>query len=293
MIRLTLPAQPPFSLSAVVNSHGWAQLLPFGIDSRSGGLSRVERLQSGCVIEMQVDELSDAVSVEVPGPLDEVERQEVVQKTGWMLELDRDLSSFYDLARNEPKLAHVEAQAKGRILRSPTLFEDVVKTILTTNTRWSGTIRMVEALVSQFGSPLPSDSTRHAFPTPEQLADTNAEMLRSAARLGYRAPYVVALARDVASGTLDLEKLRVADIPTTELRERLLAIKGVGDYAAASVLMLLGRYDFVPVDSWALSMVSREWYGGEPIERAEVEARFEHWGMWKGLVYWFWDWAET
>jgi 3-methyladenine DNA glycosylase/8-oxoguanine DNA glycosylase len=293
MIRLTLPAQPPFSLSAVVSSHGWAQLLPFGIDSRSGELSRVERLQTGRVIEMQVDELSDAVSVDVPGPLDEVERQEVVRKTGWMLELDRDLSSFYDLARNEPKLAHVEAQAKGRILRSPTLFEDVVKTILTTNTRWSGTIRMVEALVSQFGSPLPRDSTRHAFPTPEQLADTNAQMLRSAARLGYRAPYVVALARDVASGTLDLEGLRVADIPTTELRKRLLAIKGVGDYAAASVLMLLGRYDFVPVDSWALSMVSREWYGGEPIERAEVEARFEHWGMWKGLVYWFWDWAET
>jgi hypothetical protein len=40
-----------------------------------------------------------------------------------------------------------------------------------------------------------------------------------------------------------------------------------------------------------MTMVSREWHGGEPVGRAEVEAAFEHWGEWKGLAYWFWDWA--
>ena len=111
------------------------------------------------------------------------------------------------------------------------------------------------------------------------------------ARLGYRSPYVLKLARSVASGVLALESLKTADIPTTQLRQRLLAIKGVGDYAAANLLMLLGRYDFVPVDSWAVKMVSHEWYGGEPVGRAEVEAAFERWGEWKGLAYWFWDWS--
>lgn len=152
-------------------------------------------------------------------------------------------------------------------------------------------IRMVETLVSQFGDPLPADPARHAFPTPDRLAATDAETLRSTARLGYRAPYVVELARAVASGTLDLESLRTADIPAAELRKRLLAIKGVGGYAAANLLMILGHYDFVPVDSWALKMVSHEWHGGEPVGPAEVEAAFEHWGEWKGLAYWFWDWS--
>jgi 3-methyladenine DNA glycosylase/8-oxoguanine DNA glycosylase len=95
----------------------------------------------------------------------------------------------------------------------------------------------------------------------------------------------------VASGTLDLEVLRIADLPTAELRERLLAIKGVGEYAAANLLMLLGRYDFVPVDSWALKLVSHEWYGGESVGRGEVEGAFERWGEWQGLAYWFWDWS--
>jgi 3-methyladenine DNA glycosylase/8-oxoguanine DNA glycosylase len=109
--------------------------------------------------------------------------------------------------------------------------------------------------------------------------------------LGYRAPYVVELARSVVSGELDLESLKWTDTPTVELRKRLLAIKGVGQYAAANLLMILGRYDFVPVDSWALKLVSHEWYGGEAVGRVEVEAAFEHWGEWKGLAFWFWDWS--
>jgi 3-methyladenine DNA glycosylase/8-oxoguanine DNA glycosylase len=102
---------------------------------------------------------------------------------------------------------------------------------------------------------------------------------------------VLALARAVASGDLDLEALKSANLETAELRRRLLALKGVGEYAAANLLMLLERYDFLPVDSWALKLVSHEWHDGEPVSRAEVEAAFAHWGQWKGLAYWFWDWS--
>ena len=66
----------------------------------------------------------------------------------------------------------------------------------------------------------------------------------------------------------------------------------MGSYAAANLLILLVRYDFLPVDSWALKMVSNEWYGGEPVGPAQVEAAFERWGKWKGLAYFVWDWSE-
>jgi len=290
-VRLTLSARPPFSLPSVVRSHGWVQLVPFGEDERSGALTYVGQLDSGRVVEMRVQEASGGVSVEVDGPLSEAERAEVAQKVEWMLELNQDLTTFYALVRGEPKLAHVTERAQGRILRCPTLFEDTIKTILTTNTAWSGTIRMVEALVSQFGDPLPADPSRHAFPTPDRLAATDEETLRATARLGYRAPYVLELARIVASGTLDLESLKTTDVPTAQLREQLLAIKGVGAYAAANLLVLLGRYDLIPVDSWALKMVSHEWYGGEAVGHAEVEAIFDRWGEFRGLAYWFWNWS--
>lgn len=288
---LILSARPPFSLSSVVKSHGWASLAPFSTDSHTDGLTYIYRLDSGHVVEMLIQEASDGVSIEVDGQLNEVECEEVTRKVEYMLGLDQDFNDFYRLASGEPKLANVEERAQGRLLRCPTLFEDVVKTILTTNTMWAGTIRMVEKLVSQFGDPLSADPTRHAFPTAEQLAATDEEALRSTVRLGYRAPYVLELARDVASSTFDLESLKTVDIPTIQLRKRLLSIKGVGGYAAANLLMILGRYDFVPIDTWALKMVSHEYHGGGQVGQAEVEAAFERWGEWKGLAYWFWDWS--
>ncbi len=292
-MTLDLPARPPFSLRAVARSHGWFSLAPYGWDDSTESLSYVARPGSGRVVEIVIQESASGVRIQADDSLSEPEWGEIADRVAWMLGLEQDLSTFYDLARKEPKLAHLEEQAQGRILRSPTLFEDGVKTILTTNTSWAGTIRMVTALVSQYGAPLPSDPSRRAFPSPNELAATDEQTLRSEARLGYRAPFVLELARSVATGILDLESLRSPSIPTAELRKRLLAIKGIGEYAAASLLMLLGRYDFVPVDSWALNMVSHEWYEGQPIGRGEVEQAFEQWGEWKGLAYWFWDWSSA
>ncbi len=290
-MKWTLPANPPFSLKAVVRSHGWIGLDPFAGGQEGEALSYVRELAPGRAVEMRVTPAPGDVSVEVDAPLSGEEQASLSQDVRWMLGLDQDLSEFYHLARSEPKLAQVEPLAQGRVLRSPTLFEDMVKTILTTNTAWSGTKRMVTALVSQFGVPLPRDPGRRAFPSPQRLATTTEGTLREETRLGYRAPHVLALARAVTSGDLDLEAYKASNLPTPQLRTELLAIKGVGPYAAANMLVLLGRYNFVPVDSWALRVVSHEWHEGEPVGPAEVEAAFAHWGAWKGLAYWFWDWS--
>jgi 3-methyladenine DNA glycosylase/8-oxoguanine DNA glycosylase len=292
IMEVILPAAPPFSFSAVVGSHGWAQLAPFGV-SPDGGLTYVYRMDSGRVVELRIREASGGIETAVDGALDPREQRQVARDAAWMFGLEQDLSPFYALARAEPKLAKAEARAQGRVLRCPTLFEDTVKTMLTVNTSWAGTIRMVAALVDQFGDPLPGDPTRRAFPTPERLAATDEETLRSRTRLGFRAPSVLQLARSVASSSLDLESLKAAAIPTVELQQSLLAIRGIGPYAAANLLMILGRYHFIPVDSWALKLVSQEWHSGQPVTPADVEAAFERWGEWKGLAYWFWDWSES
>ena len=58
----------------------------------------------------------------------------------------------------------------------------------------------------------------------------------------------------------------------------------------ANLLLILGRFDFIPIDTWALKLVSHEWYKGKPITSKEVEKHFEKWGEFKGLAFWFWDW---
>jgi 3-methyladenine DNA glycosylase/8-oxoguanine DNA glycosylase len=208
-----------------------------------------------------------------------------------MFGLNMEFSRFYDAIRDKAPLVHVEKRAMGRVLRSPTFFEDVIRTILTTNTLWTATIRMTANLVGQFGDSLPSDPERKAFPTPQRLAKASEAQLREETRLGYRAPYLLNLAQRVSASNLNVEAFKTSNLPTLELRKELMKIQGIGPYAAANLLMILGRSDYLPIDTWALKMVSQEWHGGQTVTPAQVQAAFEKWGEWKGLVYWFWDWA--
>ena len=108
--------------------------------------------------------------------------------------------------------------------------------------------------------------------------------------LGYRAPYLLQFSRDVAAGRVDLAGLNDPTTPTVDVRHDLLALPGIGPYAAATLLGLLGRYDFIGVDSEAVSNVSKAFYGGESVGAREIEAAFAKWGSYKSLAYWFWDW---
>ena len=157
---------------------------------------------------------------------------------------------------------------------------------------------MTRRLVEEFGQPAgrvvasgsePRIETK-SFPMPEAIAASDPENIREKIRVGYRAPAIHELAARVASGKFDLEALKHSSLPTLELRKELMTINGVGPYAAANLLMILGRHDFIPIDSYALKMVSHEWYKGRPITAREVEKRFEKWGAYKGLAFWFWDW---
>jgi 3-methyladenine DNA glycosylase/8-oxoguanine DNA glycosylase len=288
-MKFTLPARKPFNYHSIIYSHGWYQLAPFQFDEESNTLCYILQLADGRVIELKMSDAADSVIVETE-KLDKTERKEVADKVKWMFDLDSDFSRFYAAAHTEPKLAQAEALARGRVLRSPTLFEDVIKTILTTNTQWGATKNMTRKLVNEFGAPLEGQAEKRAFPAPASIAAGSPEVLKEKVRVGYRAPAIHLLAVRVASGELDLESLKTSTLPTLELRKELLKINGVGPYAAANLLMILGRHDFIPIDSYALSMVAQEWYKGEPITAKEVEKRFEKWGEFKGLAYWFWDW---
>ena len=317
MPAILIPARKPFNFHSVVDSHGWRQLAPFTYDENSNMLSYVLRLSNGRVIELQLRDGKDGVNVETE-KLNKTEQKELTDKITWMFGLDMDFSAFYATSRAEPKLARAKKQALGRVLRSPTLFEDVIKTILTTNTLWAATKNMTRKLVDEFGSALSGASfdfglhnnrsalrsgrnkdhaksaveapDNKSFPTPEAIAASNPEYVKEKIRVGYRAPAIHELATRVASGKFDLESLKTSDLPTLELRKELMTINGVGPYAAANLLMILGRHDFIPIDSSALTVVSHEWYRGKPVTAKQVEKRFEKWGEFKGLAFWFWDW---
>lgn len=294
-MRLTLPATPPFDFQAVVHSHGWVQLAPNVWDAATATLRRPDRLDTGRVVALTFSAAPEGLAVDVPARLTKRESAEIADRARYMFNLDADYSAFYALARTEPRLAQVEARAQGRLLRSTTFWEDVVRTLLTTNIQWSGTRRLTAALVRRFGAPLSSETLAgkarprpRAFPTPATLARTRETTLRGLG-LGYRAPYLLELARRVVGGSADLVALQDPGRSTESVRRDLLALPGIGPYAANTLLNCLGRHDHIGVDTEAVAAVSAHFFAGRKVGAAEINAVFEKWGRYKALAFWFWD----
>jgi N-glycosylase/DNA lyase len=265
----------PVDLKRTLASHGVASLPPSSIDEETWTLEVT--LPSGRGARTVRVSQGRRGYANVAGAT-----KPILAQLRHMLRLDEDLSGFYAVARDDPALVWA-ADGAGRMLRSPTVFEDVVKTICTTNCAWSGTIRMVTALVDQLG--VPARSGKRTFPTPAAMADAGEDFYRDVARAGYRGAYLRALADDVASGTLDLEELNDPELPVDEVEARLLALPGVGPYAAAHVMLTsLGRYSRLVLDSWTRPTYAR--LNGRKAADRTIERKFRRYGDYAGLAFW-------
>ncbi len=284
----------PFDFESTATEHGWVRLRPFEWDPAQMELSRIHRLGSDQVVRLRVQDGSrlsaDSVVVKIkatetltPAEVDEIRR--VVRR---MLRLDEDLSEFYRLSSQLNGWRLRLRPGGGRLLRCPTLFEDMVYTLCTTNIAWSGTIRMVDRLTAHLGQPFGDDEEGRAFPTPEAIAAAGPEFLKQETGLGYRSGYVWELARAVVESRLDLQSLEDPDRPTDSLQQALRQIKGVGPYAAATLLMILGRYEQLAIDTEIRAFVSKKYFKEQPVvTEAQIRQVYAPWGRWQYLAYWF------
>jgi N-glycosylase/DNA lyase len=284
-IKLRGAGGEPVDFARTLVSHGVADLPPNEIARdgsqletvlTAGGRSWPVRLRHGRPGHARFD---------TPGAEPPAEaRAELLAQARHMLRLDEDLSAFYVAAAADPTLAWVSAGA-GRMLRSPTVFEDLVKTICTTNCTWSATIRMVTALVRELGTPVDGQPDLRAFPAPDVVAAAGDTFFRDVARAGYRGPYLRTLATDVAEGRLDLKALNDPALSDEDVAERLLALAGVGPYAAAHMMMLLGRYRRLILDSWTRPTY-RRLSGRTRITDKGIERAFRRYREFAGLAFW-------
>lgn len=293
-VELSLLTPRDFNFSSTLSSYGWVVLAPNQYLKEDNSFSRVEPLPGGQVARLTVSSTNQQepetmidIHVESPGKLGAKDKAHIERITRRMLRLDEDYTEFHALCAARGGAWAGVTGGKGRMLRSPALFEDLVKVICTTNIQWGGTKRMVRELVDAYGQPYEADPSMKTFPTPEAIAADPLEAFRSRVNLGYRAAYLHELAVGIAEGKLSLDDLADASAPTAEIRKRLIAIKGVGGYAAASMLMLLGRYDELPMDTVFRDFVSRRYFAGGPVDTKEAAVIYTDWGRWKALAYWF------
>ncbi len=291
-----------FDLDLTVRSHGWYDLAPWQYYPGRRTLARPLLLSTGRAAYAEVVESGGtppalAIRVLAEGKLSAAEAAEARAAIRTCLALDDDLEPFRRRAaeleaaraagrapKRLPRLAWALARGAGRLLRSPTVFEDAVKTLCTTNCSWALTRVMVTNLGEILGEPAPAGG--RCFPTAAAMARRPERFYRDRIRAGYRAPFLVALARIVAEGSLDLEALRGSPEPTEVIAERIRALAGFGPYATEHLLRLLGRHDHLALDSWTRAKLARlRGLRRVPTDRA-LRRWFAPYGEWAGLAMW-------
>jgi N-glycosylase/DNA lyase len=296
MTDLTLPligaGGEPVNFVATINSHGVASLPPVKQNADLATELQVTlRLADHSIRTVHLAEDRPAsVAITVLGDVP-ADADLVMDAVRHILRLDQDLSPFYALAAQDSLLSWVTT-GYGRMMRCQTVYEEVIKTILTTNCNWSATVKMVERIMAELGEPdrlvTEEPPFGRAFPTPEAMAARDETFYREVIRTGYRAPHLVKLANAVAGGELDLEPLASAsieEVPDDELEKRLRELPGVGPYAAAHIMHMLGRCSRLILDSWTRPTYARV-MGEESVTDTEIAERFAPYREHAGLAFW-------
>lgn len=284
-MKLTIPTSQDFSFKRTLLSHGWCALPPFSHDRETWTLQRVLDVDAGRPIAASMTGAPNAIEVTVARTqLGKRTSAKIERDVRHMFRLDEPLTDFYDRMSGDADFDWIPRVGAGRMLRSPTVFEDLVKTICTTNCSWALTVKMVTELTRNLGSPAPGGF--HAFPTPEVMAHAPGNFYRDVMRAGYRAPYFKELAERIASGSLDVEGWLHSELPTDELKREMKSVKGVGDYAAENLLKLVGRYDVLALDSWIRAKFASTHNKGRVCSDKKIARFYQRYNSWRGLALW-------
>ncbi|MCC7447578.1 MAG: hypothetical protein IT324_09190, partial [Anaerolineae bacterium] len=131
-MKLELDAPSPYDFARSVRDHGWIALAPCRWIEEQEALERVERLADGMVVVVYITAAAAGqtvklqIDVRTDVPLSTRQQDEIRRNVRWMLKLDEDFTPFYEFCQSKNGAWDKIGVGRGRLLRSPTLFEDVV-----------------------------------------------------------------------------------------------------------------------------------------------------------------------
>lgn len=284
IVKITISTPSNFNFRRTVMSHGWYALPPFEFDNEKWTLARVIDLGSAKPVTVTISEAKRGMLVNCSRQVGKRAAEKIVRDVRHMLRLDDDMGLFYEAVSQQPEFIWIAKQGAGRLLRSPTVFEDLVKMICTTNCSWALTEKMVNSLVNELGRE--SNDGRKSFPTPAVMAQQSEKFYRDKIRSGYRAPYLKELVQRVASGELKVESWLHAELPHDQFMKELKCVKGVGNYAAENLLKLLGRYDGLALDSWTRAQFAKLRNQSRKASDKKIARFYSRFNSWRGLALW-------
>ena len=199
------------------------------------------------------------------------------------LDLDRDYGSIKRLLMTEDSvMAKAIKESPGIRILNQNKWETLSSFIISQNNNIPRIKTGIEALCTKFGNKIGvlKGAPIYAFPTLQRMKTLKESDLESC-KLGYRAKYLVEVARQVGyDGGAFLQSGE--KLSTERLQEYLLNLSGVGPKVANCVMLFsMKKVEVFPIDVWVRRVMSRFYGMGEDNVSAMIdyaERNFQQYG---------------
>ena len=291
ILKLDTPSD--FDLARDVCSYGYFVLMPNYWDVSRQTLSRVLEFidkPSACVIDQPRLEQGDGrLRVRFDRKLELAEQSQARVQITRMLNLDLDAKAMRAFHKVDPRW---KKSGKGRLFRSPTLFEDVIKTVTSCNVTWPSTVNMNRRLCEVCGRKTVSGA--YSFPSAKKLARTRLGTLRGRCRVGYRDQRIIDLAKLFVKGHIDEAWLTDSSVSDEDVFKFLITLPGIGPYAGGNIMQLLGRFSRLAIDTETIrhGKSALGMSGTDAQITKALHAHYEPFGEHKFRSFWFEIWQH-
>jgi 3-methyladenine DNA glycosylase/8-oxoguanine DNA glycosylase len=220
-----------------------------------------------------------------PGGKEELIKGVLAEKLG----ITDDLNEFYKFARRDPILRHAVDHLYGmHDTLGGSVFDFAILAICLQMATLKRSEQMMDCMVGRYGEVAEFDGMSvRVWPTPKGFSEASTEELQRTCKLGYRAKYIVKLARMLERERFPtLEEL--AHLPSEDSKRRLMELPGIGDYSADIINPRAG----FPIDAWSVHVFGKLFFGREPrnaraaIERVKKEG-LRRWGRWSWMAFFY------
>lgn len=285
--RLTITTPSDYDLTRDVCSYGYFVLAPNLWDTKKNTLTRQLNLETGPATAVLSQSQRGKLSAAFDRKLDRAEQAQARTQISRMLRLNEDALHSKAFHKADPRW---KKSGRARLFRSPTLFEDVIKTVTSCNVAWPSTVNMNKQMCKHLGK-------GGCFPTDARVSRTRVGTLRGRCRVGYRDQRILDLAKLFHKGEIDEAWLESPSTDDTDVFDFLKTLPGIGPYAAGNIMMLLGRYSRLAIDTETIrhGKAALGMTGTDRQITKKLEAHYEPFGEFKFKSYWFelWTFYET
>ncbi|CAA7060945.1 unnamed protein product [Microthlaspi erraticum] len=288
-----------FDMEKAVCNHGFFMMAPNLWNPKTKSLTRPLRLSDSSSTNVTISHQASQPFLEIKvHDIDNVSRVDeelIFQQVRRMLRLsDKD-----ELQVTEFQKLHEGAKKSnfGRIFRSPSLFEDMVKTLLLCFNTWENSLRIASHLCKLQSKLAENSEDREPrkeivenFPSAKEIASFKKELISEHCKLGYRDKWIHILANRIERGSLNLQKMESGEMEAEEIAKKVSNLKGFGLFATATVLMCIGHYHRVTCDTETLRLFGelhgKEKYSKKTLEK-QAQSLYHRFSPFQCLAYWF------